>query len=189
MLGVSDIERARVFYSDVLGCDEVVYDCEGVFSDLDNLPGGQEKVRRVLLGHRRSRTGSFSKLLGSSQVELVQAMERAPKRTFAGRFWGDLGFIHLCFDVTGIEELQGEFAAKGFPVTVDSHASFDMGEAAGRFSYVEDPDGTLVELVETHKIPILKKWGWFLDLRCRRRDKPLPGWMLSFLALGRVRDS
>lgn len=189
MLGVSDIERARVLYSDVLGYDQVVYDREGVFSDLDGLPGGQGKVRRVLLGHRRSRKGSFSELLGSSQVELVQAMDRTPHRTFAGRFWGDLGFIHLCFDVTGIEELQGELAAKGFPITIDSHTSFDMGEAAGRFSYVEDPDGTLVELVETHKIPILKKLGWYLDLRRRPKGKPLPSWMLSFLALSRVRDS
>ena len=32
-----------------------------------------------------------------------------------------------------------------------------MGEAAGHFSYIQDPDGTLIEFVETHKVPILKK--------------------------------
>ena len=30
------------------------------------------------------------------------------------------------------------------------------------FAYVEDPDGTWMELVETHKPPILKKFGWYL---------------------------
>jgi len=34
-----------------------------------------------------------------------------------------------------------------------------MGEASGHFAYVEDPDGTLIEFVETHKIPIIKKLG------------------------------
>jgi catechol 2,3-dioxygenase-like lactoylglutathione lyase family enzyme len=188
LLGVSDIDRARVLYSDVLGYDEVVYDREGVFADLAGVPGGEATVRRVLLTHRLARRGSFSRLLGPSQIELVQAKDRTPRRVFADRFWGDLGFIHLCFDVTGMDELQAELAAKGFPITIDSNTSFDMGEAAGRFAYVEDPDGTLVEMVETHKIPIWKKLSWYLDLRRRQKDEPIPGWMLSFLALGRVRD-
>jgi hypothetical protein len=29
------------------------------------------------------------------------------------------------------------------------------------FCYIEDPDGTLIELVETHKSAIFKKIGWF----------------------------
>jgi hypothetical protein len=48
--------------------------------------------------------------------------------------------------------------------------------------YIEDPDGTLIELVETHKVPILKKIGWFLDLRKRDQEKPLPTWMIKMLA-------
>jgi len=45
---------------------------------------------------------------------------------------------------------------------------------------VEDPDGTLIEFVETHKIPITKRFGWYLNL-WKRRDvtKPLPDWMLK----------
>jgi hypothetical protein len=62
-----------------------------------------------------------------------------------------------------------------------------MGEAAGRFSYIEDPDGTLIEFVQTHKIPIMKKWGWFINLKKRNTDKPLPNWMLRSMALNRVK--
>ena len=79
-------------------------------------------------------------------------------------------------------------ASKGYPFTVDSSGSFDMGEAAGYFSYVEDPDGTLIEFVETHRIPILKKIGWYLDLRKRNPTKALPDWMLKALRFGRVKD-
>jgi hypothetical protein len=62
-----------------------------------------------------------------------------------------------------------------------------MGEAAGHFTYIEDPDGTLIEFVETHKIPILKKIGWYLNLRKRNPKKALPKWMLSALRFSRVK--
>jgi hypothetical protein len=63
-----------------------------------------------------------------------------------------------------------------------------MGEAAGRFSYTEDPDGTLIEFIESYKLAIMKKWGWYLDMRKRRPEKQLPRWMLKSLAFGRVKD-
>ena len=105
-----------------------------------------------------------------------------------GRFWGDLGFIHLCFDVQDMDGLRKKAEAGNHPFTVDSANSFDMGEAAGHFSYIEDPDGTLIEFVETHKLPILKKINWYLNLRSRKADKPLPNWMLKTLAFSRVKD-
>ena len=63
-----------------------------------------------------------------------------------------------------------------------------MGEAAGSFSYIEDPDGTLIELVETYKVPILKKFGWYLNLRKRNPEKPLPDWMLKSMRFNRKKD-
>lgn len=188
MIGVTDIEKSTKFYAEILGYDTIIYDTEAVFSDLKNLPGGNDKVRRVLLKHSKPRTGSFSKLLGSSQIELVKVEGRTPKKIFENRFWGDLGFIHLCFDVTGMEDIQKQCEAAGHPFTVDSAKSFDMGEAAGHFSYIEDPDGTLIEFVETHKIPILKKLGWYLDLKKRDPQKALPNFMLKAMALNRVKD-
>ena len=77
-------------------------------------------------------------------------------------------------------------ADKGFPYTVDSGDKFDMGDAAGHFSYIEDPDGALIEFVETKKIPVLKKIGWYLDLKKRDAQKPLPNWMLKAMRFNRV---
>lgn len=101
--------------------------------------------------------GAFSPLLGASEIELVVASNRQPKKIFENRFWGDLGYIHLCYDINGMQALKEECEAKGFPFTVDSANSFDMGEAAGHFTYIEDPEGALIEFVETHKVPIMKK--------------------------------
>ncbi|MEO6760016.1 MAG: VOC family protein [Saprospiraceae bacterium] len=189
IIGVSDLQRSMRFYTDVLGYDTVVYDQTDDFADLHGVDGGFGRYRRVLLRHSQPRVGPFSRLLGDTEIELVQALDRTVRPIYENRFWGDLGFIHLCFDITGMAEMKAFCAEKGHPFTVDSSGSFDMGEAAGYFSYIEDPDGTLIEFVETHKIPILKKVGWYLDLRKRRSPaKPLPSWMLKTLGMGRVKD-
>lgn len=193
IIGVSNIENARKVYSDILGYDEVVYDKEEIFSDFSAIQGGDKKIRRVLLKSSTKREGSFSKLLGESYIELIQVFDREPQKIFKDRFWGDLGFIHLCYDISGMEALKQDCESKGFPFTVDSSVkhnkdnSFDMGEAAGHFSYIEDPDGTLIEFVETHKVPILKKYGWYLNMKKRDPRKPLPNWILSALALNKVK--
>jgi catechol 2,3-dioxygenase-like lactoylglutathione lyase family enzyme len=188
IIGVSDIEKAMVLYSDILEHDEIIYDQTDVFDDLQNLPGGNEKVRRVLLKNSTKRKGAFGKLLCSSEIELVQCVDRTPHHIFKDRIWGDLGYIHLCFDTHGMDLLKNECADKGFTFTVDSADSFDMGVAAGRFAYAQDPDGTLIEFVETHKVPIIKKLGWYMNLEERDPEKHLPNWMVNTLAWKRKKN-
>ena len=188
LIGVSDVEQSLEFYRDLLEYDQIIYDEEGIFNDLSGLPGGNQPVRRVLLAHSEPRKGSFSRLIGPSRIELIQALDRKPNKIFRNRYWGDLGFIHLCFDIKGMEHLEKECKERGFPFTVNSADSFDMGDAAGHFSYIEDPDGTLIEFVETHRIPIWKKVGWFMDVKKQNPEKPIPNWMLHFLKLSRVRS-
>ena len=62
-----------------------------------------------------------------------------------------------------------------------------MGEAGGRFAYVEDPAGTLIEFVETHKVPIMKKMGWYINLKKRNPEQYLPNWMLKAMRFNRVK--
>ena len=191
IIGVSDIDRALAVYSDILGYDTVEYDHTGEFADLAGLPGGGGRFRRILLSHSATRTGGFTRLFGDSRLELIQATDRVPEKMFRDRFWGDLGFIHLCFDIRGMAELKSICSEKGFPFTVDSRGdkgeSFDMGEAAGHFSYIEDPDGTLLEFVETHKVPILKALGISIDLRKGDPEKNLPDWLVRAMRFNRFR--
>jgi len=193
IIGVSDIEKSRVVYSDILGYDEVIYDSTGIFPDLANLPGGSNECRRVLLKRSESFAGPFSKMLGDSVIELICATGKPGKKIYENRFWGDPGFIHLCYDMRGMDELRKFCENKGYPFTVDSKKShegngFDMGEAAGHFSYIADPDGTLIEFVETLKVPILKKIGWYLDLRKRDPNKSLPNWIIKTMKYSRVKN-
>jgi len=188
VIGSTDIEKAQKLYSHVLGYDEVVYDETDKFNDLIGLPGGDQKIRRVLLRHSKNRVGGFSQMFGPTEIELVEVKEREPKKIYKDRYWGDLGFIHLCFDIQGMDALKSDLEDEGFPFTVDSANSFDMGEAAGRFTYVEDPDGTLIEFVETHKVPIMKKIGWYIDMTKRDPRKNLPNWMIGALRFSRMKN-
>ncbi|PWJ56558.1 catechol 2,3-dioxygenase-like lactoylglutathione lyase family enzyme [Dyadobacter jejuensis] len=187
VVGVSDMDKSIAFYEDLLGGLETVYDLSGVFDDLPTTIAGQH-YRRVLLRKSFTPYGAFSKLLGNTQIELLQALDRSPKKLFKNRFWGDCGYIHLCFDALDMNTLKTELQGKGYPFTVDSESSFGMESAAGRFAYLEDPDGTLIELVETHKVPILKKIGWFMDIQKRKHQKPLPDWMIKTMSFSRVKD-
>ncbi|TDE12538.1 VOC family protein [Dyadobacter psychrotolerans] len=187
VVGVSDVDKSLAFYRNLLEPMEIVYDKTGVFEDLPTSISGQ-RFRRVLLRKHFTPEGAFAKLLGNIQIELIQALDRTPKKLFENRYWGDCGYIHLCFDTLDMATLKTKIQAQGYPFTVDSEKSFGMESAAGRFAYVEDPDGTLIELVETHKLPILKKIGWFLDIQKRKTNKPLPDWMLKLLGLSRVKD-
>ena len=187
VIGVSNMDKSIAFYSSILDYDTVVYDETAVFDDFKEIPGGGEAYRRVLLKHKQAKKGAFSKLLGPTSIELISKVTGESRKIFDNRLWGELGYIHLCFDITGMDELKAECEAAGHPFTVDSANSFDMGEAAGHFSYIEDPDGTLIEFVETHKIPIVKKISWYLDLRKRDRLKALPNWFYKVIQLTRTK--
>ena len=195
IIGVSDIEKSIRFYSDVLGYDTIEYHESDVFKDFSGIKRGDKKFDRVLLSHSKPREGAFSKLLGSSQIELIKVYNAEPKKIYEDRFWGDPGFIQICFDVRNMGAMKEHCANNGYPFTVDSNPEiyetggkiFDMGEASGHFTYTEDPDGTLIELVETHKIPIIKKMGLDLNLMKRKPEKALPDWMLKTLAWNRVK--
>ncbi|MFT7156236.1 MAG: catechol 2,3-dioxygenase-like lactoylglutathione lyase family enzyme [Parvicella sp.] len=186
-IGVSNIEAAQQLYSDILGYDHVISDKTDHFDDLQLLPNGDSKFRRVLLSHSQERKGGFSDLLGFSEIELVQNITQVPNKIFKDRFWGDLGFIHLAFDVYNIKALMQECEDKGNPFTIKSPDSFEMGDTHAQWGYLEDMDGTLIEFVETHSIPIYKPLGLKINLKKRNPVKPLPGWMIKSLNLKRIK--
>lgn len=188
VIGVTDMDRSISYYAQLLGFDKVVYDQTGEFDDLKALPGGQGRFRRVILETSGKPEGPLSDLYGTACIELLQAFDRTPKKIFEGRLWGDPGFIQICFDVRNMEGMRSRIQSLGGDFICDSGTDFKMEAADGRFTYVEDPDGTLIELVETFKIPILKKWGIFLNLANKDDRKPLPRLITRALKFMRVKS-
>ena len=189
VIGVSDMEKSLKFYRDVLQIDDVLFDEERVFEDFAGLEGGDQTFRRVRLAPSKRNTGAFSKVFGAFYVELVEAKSTPNTgHNMKDRFWGDQGFIHLCFDVNQMDTIKKRADDLNNSFTIDTGDSFSMGEAAGRFAYLEDPDGTLIELVETHKITVAKKLGWRLNLSESRKRKPLPDFVFKVIGMTRVKD-
>lgn len=183
IIGCSDIAASLPLYRDLLGYDTVIYDTTEVF---DHTP--TRTVRRMLLTRGTAGRSPFSVLYGRSAIELWQLLpDGAPAEShlFHGRQWGDVGFIHLCFEVVGMDAILAAAERIGVRCTVDSKETFAMGAAGGRFAYLEDADGTLIELVETHRVRLLKIPP--LSINVAKRATPLPAFVLKMLILKRAR--
>lgn len=187
IIGVENLEEAIKMYEQTLGFKLLGEIQKGACEDIAGLPSGGKTFKRAKLVQQNAEEGAFGKLLGTATLELIEATDYKGKRMFSDRFWGDLGYIHLCFDIVGMKAHQRDCEQAGYPFTVDSADSFDMGKSAGHFAYIESKDGTLLEFVETHKLPVAPKWGWYVDLRKRNARKNLPKWMLGALRFNRVK--
>ena len=178
IIGVTDMDKSIEFYGSIIDYDHVDYDVTDTFADFKGVPGGEFKLRRVMLSRSKPIEGPLCEVMGTSHIELVMRVPDfdvpAPKKIYEGRLWGDPGFIHLCFDIRNMEEVRKASEAMGHKFVCDGGRNFKMGEANGHFTYIEDPDGTLIEFVETFKVPILKKLGIYLHLENRDDKKPLP---------------
>lgn len=188
VIGVSAIDKVLPIYQEHFQQLDILADASQVWEDFESLGGTNQAFRRVILQGSLDPSGAVGKLLCQTQVELLETSSNSRNTIFKDRNWGDLGFIHVCFDVNEMESLKQNLKNIGVEFTVDSGNEFDMGNAAGRFAYIEDPDGTLIEMVETYKIPILEKVGWYLNLRNRKNHTTLPSFILKALALNRVKD-
>lgn len=187
VVGVTDMDRTIAFYRDLLGYETVEYDQTGVFDDLRGVPGGEGNFRRVVVSRPASAEGPFSDMYGNSCIEFLQALDRTPSKIFDGRWWGDPGFIQICYDVVNMEGMRAKVKALGQDFVCDGGSDFKMADADGHFTYVEDPDGTLIELVETYKVPVYKKLGINLDVY-KRNGRKFPRFVIKAMRLLSVKS-
>ena len=187
-IGVSDMDAALKLYADVLGFDQVLHDATGTQADWDGMPHCTESFRRVRLTQSAPGAGGFGKLTGRTYVELVQAIDRKGSFIFKDRIWCDIGFAHLGFDVRGMADLGTALDKEGFGFRCDTADAIGMGETKVHCTYIDDPDECWLEMIEVYKVPIIEKWGLFLDVQKRGADEPLPRWMLKALRFSRVKD-
>jgi len=188
-IGVSDMAKAIKFYA-LFGYDLILYDETDSFNDWNELSGGKGNFRRVLLTQGKPSGGGFSKLTGRSYIELVQdTSERIPIKMYEGRRWGDIGFVHLGFDVRNMCALGEKLASFGHGFTCDTKDVLSMGDSTKvHCTYTEDPDGTLIEMIEVYKMPIIEKLGIYLNVAKRPATQPLPDFLLKALRFIRIKD-
>lgn len=191
IIGCKDLDVSIRFYTKVLGFElKAKHDIE-VVEGYRGLSGGESRYRRAFLTKSESKIGGFSKFLGGVEIELVQAMDYQGVPMYENRYWGDPGFIHVCFDVRDMDQIKAHCQNHGYDFTVDSHEtergqSFKMGNVSSRVAYINDPDGTAIEFVETHRVPLIPALGLAINLQGKKSRKNFPNWVLKLLALKRV---
>lgn len=146
-IGVSDLEKSKAFYGNVLGFDRQVYALDGHNPDLDPVSGGPMHMNMAVLERSAPNTAAI-KELPSGTVKLVAVPDQKGEHIYKGRRWGDIGCMEFCLDVSPLEGALEDAKAKGAPVYL-APCEIDMGSGSkGKVAYIRDPDGTIVEFVE-----------------------------------------
>jgi lactoylglutathione lyase len=130
---VSDIERSRRFYVDVLGfevCAEFDFDDPDT-AKVMGVPGAKFK-------------GIFMKRDGM-RIEIIGFTNPPPDRNVRKRRSDEIGHSHLSFYVTSLDEALAELRAKGVTVEDASRAVLQGGIEC---CVVRDPDGFPIEIVQ-----------------------------------------
>jgi glyoxylase I family protein len=127
-VGVTDIERSLEFYKRLLGMD-VVFDVELEGPSLTAVSGKKDAKGRMVGG-----------LIGGVVVELIDLGEGS-SATSAGAH--RIGYTNISFSVTDLDVAHRMVSELGYT------PAQDPVEIAGvRMFFVNDPDGTPIEIIE-----------------------------------------
>lgn len=137
---VSDIERSRRFYTDVLGFEVVAeFDFDdAATAQVMDLPGCRFK-------------GIFMKRDGM-RIELIGFSQPLPERAHRKRAANEIGHSHLSFYVTDLDASLAELVAKGVEIERHTRAVLAGGIEC---CVVRDPDGFPIELVQMPSLTLL----------------------------------
>ena len=137
---VSDIERSRRFYADVLGFEIVAE------FDFDDAP-----TAKVMGVPGCKFKGIFMKRDGM-RIELIGFSEPAPERAMRKRQANEIGHSHLSFYVTSLDEALAELRAHGVPIDAETRQVLPSGIEC---CVVRDPDGFPIEIVHQPALTLL----------------------------------
>jgi catechol 2,3-dioxygenase-like lactoylglutathione lyase family enzyme len=142
-VGVTDMERSRAFWAQ-LGFSDVAFDYQGPLPGLDAVAGRDAVEAHVVMLRPASPTP-----LGPGAVKLVQTTDQAPAPMPEGMAWGERGVCEVCVHVKNQTATYERLTAAGAPKLMEPNSSpLDPYGTMCSLSYVADPDGTKIELIE-----------------------------------------
>jgi catechol 2,3-dioxygenase-like lactoylglutathione lyase family enzyme len=151
-VGVSDMERSLRFYAD-LGFTDVAFDCRAPLPGLVKVAGRAGVEARVVMLRSANPT-----VLGSGAIKLVQTTDQPPPAMPEGMAWGEPGICEVCIHVKDEAGLYRRLVDElGHPGLMEpNEAPLPPHDTLCSLSYVMDPDGTKIELIEWHDL----EEGW-----------------------------
>jgi catechol 2,3-dioxygenase-like lactoylglutathione lyase family enzyme len=142
-VGVSDMAASMSFYAE-LGFGDVAFDYTGPLPGLSGVTGFDATDARVVLLRTNNPT-----VLGRAAVKLVQTVSRPAPPMPAGMAWGEPGLCEVCVHVHGQAQFHADLVARGHVNLMDpNEADLEPYQTHCGLSYVADPDGAKIELIE-----------------------------------------
>lgn len=142
-VGVSDMDRSLSFYAD-LGFSDIAFDYTGPLPGLNGVSGFDSTDARVVLLRSVNPT-----VLGRAGVKLVQILDRRNPAMPEGMAWGEPGICEVCVHVRGQAKFHADLVTRGYPNLMDpNEADLEPYQTHCGLSYVADPDGAKIELIE-----------------------------------------
>ncbi len=142
-VGVSNLNASRAFYTD-LGFTDVAFDYTGPLPGLHAVTGHERTEAHVVY----LRPGNPT-VLGRASVKLVHLIDREPPPLPAGQAWGEPGICEVCVHVNGQKDFHLDLVRRGHPALMEpNEADLEPYQTHCGLSYVADPDGAKIELIE-----------------------------------------
>lgn len=142
-IGVSDMAASMAFYGE-LGFDDVAFDYNGSLPGLTGVSGHDQTDAHVVLLRSNNPT-----VLGRAGIKLVHTLSRPVPPMPEGMAWGELGICEVCVHVHGQARFHADLVARGHRNLMDpTEADLEPYQTHCGLSYVADPDGAKIELIE-----------------------------------------
>ena len=137
---VSDVERSRRFYADVLGFRTVF--------EIDFDDAATAKV----MGFPTCKFKGIFMARDGMRIELIGFTDPAPDRTARRRRSNEIGHSHLSFYVTSLDAALAELRAHGVPIDEETRQVLPSGIEC---CVLRDPDGFPIEIVQTPTLDLV----------------------------------
>ena len=155
-IGVKDLERSLPFYQEVLGFKKMLYNITWKDSAMGQVIGRAVKMRSVLLEND----------VGGGAVKLVQLFAdyeghigHKARPIPPDRGWGDAGHLEVAVEASDIERTYSELKGKNVEFLLSPQHWYIPGTLEGRYFYLKDPDGVLVEVIDGSRKEEFAEYG------------------------------
>src|SRR5687768_7681758 len=143
-IGVGDVGAAIEFYGRHVGFDRMLFDHTGELPGLEPVAGRTPRARVAMLAN------SAATPVGPGRIKLVQVLDDggapAPPE---GQAWGEVGVCEVCLHVRGVEGVHAALVHAGCEELMPpATATVPPNDVALDISYVADPWGTKIEMIE-----------------------------------------
>lgn len=142
-LGVSNMDRSLEFFRH-LGFTDIAFDYEGPLPGIETITGHKTTEARVVYLRTANPT-----ILGRASIKLVQLLNRPQPPLPEGIAWGEPGICEVCVHVHHQADFYRDMVAQGLTGIMEPNESdLPPYQTHCGLSYVSDPDGAKVELIE-----------------------------------------